>query len=206
MIVDLLDQLDLEGLQDQAAIILAEEVNEEIASIDGQRVEADNALYTVLGLVTTLPMACEPIVEFHPGHRPSLIDAPIEHYPNLSVMAYQAQPRTSSDDQGTWYGVTVSVEVMVKAVGSDDEDRFTRENQAAEELVNRRVQRTARAVHNVMLRDRSLGGFLIGSGLGDTPTRTIGDAFARREKDGSGARWLWQGARMDFTIDKYVGD
>lgn len=203
---DTITELDLEGLQDQACRILIDGLNAEIARIDADREQADQDLYEVLGLVTELPMVCEPVVLFHPGHRPSLIEAPASMYPNVSVMAYRAEPRTSLEDFGTWYGVTLSVEAMVKAIGEDVEDRFTRLNQQAEELVNRRVQRTSRAIRNVVLEDRSLGGFLLGYGVGDTPSVMVGDVFVRRIQDGLGDRLLWQGTRLDFTIEKRVGD
>jgi hypothetical protein len=202
-IVDTLTEIDLEGLQDQMCRIMIEELNDEIAEIDAAREQADQDLYEVLGLTVTLPITCEPVVLFHPGHRPSLIQAPKEMYPNLSVMAYRDVTRQSNDDDGSWHDTTVSIETMVKAIALPEGEKFTRENQAAEELVNRRVQRTAKAIHNVSLRDRTLGGFLVGTHLGDTPNRNIGDVFVRRDKDGTGDRWLWQGARLDYSIVRF---
>ena len=68
-------------------------------------------------------------VNFHAGTIPSLINAPIENYPNLCTICYLANPPASSDDEGELYSDTLAIEVMVKSVKSEEE-------------VNSRIQKT----------------------------------------------------------------
>lgn len=124
------------------------------------------------------------------GHIPTLIDAPVTSYPNLSVMATDLAPAPSSMDQHDEYLMNFFVEFMVKcdeATGSDNQQR----------QVNKRVQRTASAIHNVLMQDPTLGGFVSDTIM--TRSINITDAFIRREQHARGTEWFWQAGRMDYT-------
>lgn len=200
-ILDLGTGLGLETLQRRVATILHDEVNAMLATIAAEKATEDTDFYSYMGIAAPT-ITVEDIVKFHTGHRPSLIEAPVTEYPNISVYAYSGAPQVSSDDHGTIYQQRLSVEIMVKALPGDQSgDNFSREWQEAEELINIRIQRTSDAVLRVMrahAHDPDLD-------LGDTPTVNLGDIFVRREKDAAGDRWLWQGARHDYTIGKFVG-
>jgi hypothetical protein len=198
--IDLTSQLGLERLQRRIVLILKEEVNAMQDVVMAEYEDDDTEFYQAMDLVEFDPTV-EPVVKFHTGHRPSLIKAPIGDYPNISVYAFSAAPVTSTDDHGTNFNVRISVEGMVKAIGGTEEDEFSRENQFAEELVNMRIQRLSDAILRVMKAHANDPDF----DLGDTPTVNLGDVFVRREKDGAGSRWLWQGCRHDYIVSKFVG-
>ena len=128
---------------------------------------------------------------FHEGHRPSLIAAPITKYPNCCVWTVRAVPNSESagSDHTSIFSNLLYIEVMVKATPDEDE-----------ETVNRRIERTAEAVHICLMRDQSLGGRV--SGFVSEPTINLSDVFTRKEKTAYGPHWFWQGARLEYTIRK----
>lgn len=137
-----------------------------------------------------VPTALEPVAltNFYEGHRPSLINAAIEKYPNCSVMANQATPATLDlIDQADAYRCNLFVEIMAKTTDS-------------EETVNRRVQRMAEAVNITLMADQSLGGVV--TSFDSPPVVVVGDVFVRKEKTSYGAEWLWQGARLEYAVRK----
>ena len=137
-----------------------------------------------------VPTVLEPVepVNFYEGHRPSLINATIEKYPNCSVMANQATPAALDlIDQADAYRCNLFVELMVKTIDN-------------EETVNRRVQRMAEAVNITMMSDQSLGGVV--TAFDGPPVVVVGDVFVRKEKTSYGAEWLWQGARLEYVVRK----
>jgi hypothetical protein len=149
----------------------------------------------------------EPIPDqnFHEGHKPSLIKGMPEDYPNLAVFATQATPAAESDrfDQMDSWQDSVLVEIMVKAAGDDDA------GYTAEEIVNRRCHRTAEAVVLCLRRNINLGGAV--RGIMTAPSISLGDVFAVRStsegggyqgQGGSGSRYIWQGASIQFRVQK----
>ena len=150
---------------------------------------SDHEIATLQGQ-TYEPTVLEPVepANFYEGHRPSLINAPIDKYPNCSVMANQATPAPADFiDQADAYRCNLFVEVMAKTIDS-------------EEVVNRRVQRMAEAVNITMMVDQSLGGVV--TSFDSPPVVVVGDVFVRKEKTSYGAEWLWQGARLEYAVRK----
>jgi len=133
---------------------------------------------------------------FYIGHRPSLMEAPVTKYPNCAVMAYTGRPKTTDDDHFDTYTETCAVELMAKAEPTDG-------NPPDEGLVNYRIQRLAEAAREVIANNRNLGGYV--PKAEDTPQVLIGDVFVRRELKSRGTEFLWQGARIEYAIDKIVG-
>lgn len=150
---------------------------------------SDQEIATLRGQVYE-PTVLEPVTpeNFYEGHRPSLINAAIDKYPNCSVMANQATPAALDlIDQADAYRCNLFVEVMAKTTDS-------------EEVVNRRVQRMAEAVNITMMTDQSLGGVV--TAFDGPPVVVVGDVFVRKEKTSYGAEWLWQGARLEYAVRK----
>jgi len=182
--------LGLEELARQTLIILMRELNQEIEYQEQRWAPKDEELANLQGVEYT-PVEIERVEawNFRVGHRPSLVEAPIENYPNVAVLAYSAAPSPAAEqfDQLEAFDDRLAVEIMCK--GFD------------ESMVNARTQRTADAAYIVLARNRTFDG-IIGE-QGRVPSVMITDLFPRREGRGEGRQWWWQGARIDGTIVKH---
>lgn len=142
----------------------------------------------------------EPFALIHYGHRPSMIESPISEYPSMSISCYTATPAAAnqSADYGNSLSLRCAVEFIVKSGPYDPNDRTG----VGEDIVGRRVKRTAEAIHRLMQDHAELDGKFMPPET--APIVTLGDIF-EREEDGvtvTGARWYWQGCRMDYTYLK----
>ena len=128
---------------------------------------------------------------FYEGHRPSLIEAPLDQYPNCAIWATSAAAAEESQlfDHSQVFNTILSVEVMVKA--SPEE---------GEEVVNKRTIRTIEAVHYAFMADPTLGGIV--SSIGDEPSIDLSEVFTRKERTAYGAEWFWQAGRLQYVISK----
>lgn len=181
--------ISLEDVQRQGFLVLFDNLNSALAEVEAMRAVQDEALAIHTGR-EYVPTAIEMIApdNFIEGHRPSLIGAPVEAYPNVSVMANLATPAPGTDqlDHQEAFSLALFVEVMVKSATSEEE-------------VNRRVQRTAEAVQLVLSRHSTLNETV--SGLG-TATVEVSDVFTRKERTAYGPHWYWQGARIRYAVRK----
>jgi len=179
----------LEELSRAVFLELYRGLNDQIAEEQARWQQADQDLATELGRPFE-PITIEPIAprNWHLGIRETLVEAPVDWYPNVAVMAYEASDagEDMQFDQVDWYRDAVFIEIMTK--GED------------EILVNRRTQRTADAAVKVLRRNRTLDGMC--APIPTRPRVVIGDIFPRRAEAGAGTTWWWQGARIDYQIDK----
>lgn len=182
----------LELLGRQAVISLSASINSELISVSNHWYTLDTELATLRGR-TYASVSLESISNdhIHLGHRPSLIQAPIDNYPNISCMAYRAVPDAEQLDHIDKFSANLYIETMVK--GTIEE---------GEELVNSRIERTTESVVNVIARDSDFGGNFFS--LQRPPIVSIGDLFVRREEKGHGPRFLWQGSRLEYAVDIFV--
>jgi len=180
----------LEEIQRQAFYMLFDNLNTRINEISTrmQISDQDFADHTGQPYVETIVEEVEP-QNFYEGHRPSLISAAVESYPNCAVWVVRATPGTGSEafDHQTVYRNLVYVEVMVKSIEDEGE-------------VNRRLLRTTEAVNVVMTADKTLGGTV--SGFDGEPLISISDVFTRKERTAYGPHWFWQGARLEYAVRK----
>lgn len=130
---------------------------------------------------------------FYLGHRPSLMQASIESYPNVSVMMPQARPAPDQGDQWDTYQDSIVIETLVKSIDVDDG--------LAEMICNARIQRTASAILSVLGRNKTLDGTVMP--MQTPPSVTISNVFVRNEAEGHGQRWLWQGARIELAYERH---
>jgi hypothetical protein len=201
MSIDFSTSTGLEEIGSQALASLFSDLNTELGVQEVAGQTRDATLGEERGL-PYVPLTLERITEtnFHLGHRPSLIEAPINEYPSVSVMAYQSGPSKDQGDHVESWDVNLFVEIMVKSPGADKRNRD--ELHQSEEIVNKRIQRTTNAVVNVLQRDRTLAGTVAEVKI--PPSIVVTDAFLRSEEAGFGPVWLWQGARLEFQVEKYA--
>jgi len=192
----------LEEIQRSAFFVLFDTLNVAIAKVNDAWVASDEsfALHTGRPFVPVLTEAVLPD-NFIEGHRPSLIEAPIDNYPNVSVMAYRASPGPGSElyDHQEKYRVNLVVETMVKATEEEGES-----------VCNSRAKRMVQAVNTCLMDNPTLGGVV--SGFDGTPTVSVTELFTRKDRGGDassrGARaaygpsWFWQGGRLEYVVRK----
>lgn len=125
---------------------------------------------------------------FYLGHNPSLIEAPVENYPNVAVDSDRTGSSGSDDlDHGSMFGNFLYIEFMVKSLASEEE-------------VSARAMRMLDAINSCMMANRTLGG--TAHELSDTPTAQLSDVFVRDTETRYGDRWYWRGGRIEYTIYK----
>lgn len=182
--------IGLEEVQRAALVRLFRFLNVAINERALMKVAEDQALADFLGR-EYVPVELEEIKpeNFYEGHRPSLIRAPIEKYPNISIWAVRgsAHPESALSDHTDIYNVLLYIEIMCKSI--DDEG-----------TVNKRIVRTAEAVNAVMVQDKTLGNAV--TGFDDDVSPSLSDVFTRKEKTTYGAEWYWQGARLEYVVRK----
>ena len=190
--MELTGRLGTETIQREAIIVLYNYLNDMIASMNHTWAVEDDEFWAALSRGNE-EWFVEPIADsnFYAGTVPSLINAPIEKYPNLCAICYMATPPVSLDDDGELYANTLAIEVMVKSINSEEE-------------VNSRIQKTLDAVHLTFmnsLENRTLNNTVPRL---NAPRQTIGDVFVRREKTNIGDRWYWQGGALEYVVNKFV--
>lgn len=195
-------RLSMELVQRQALMVLFDGLNNMISSMNATWQAEDDALMSHLGrgdaTWTVEQIANE---NFYPGTIPSLINAPIGKYPNVCVVCYTANPPDSSDDQGELYTHVLAVEIMVKSGTFDADGNDLTQGLFQEQQVNSRIHKTLDAAHLTLLANKHLNNTVPDL---PAPSVTVGDLFIRREANGQGARWYWQGGSLIYNLSKYV--
>jgi hypothetical protein len=189
---DLSSSNKLERLQRAGLLLLVKNLNAMIDAINAEWATRDTDFFTAIGrprqAVVVEHVAPE---HFYPGHKPSLMQSPIENYPNCSVMAYQANARSGGDDHGQQFDLRFAAEILVRSIVDEEE-------------CNCRIQRTVDAVHRVMLTDRTLGGAFHHPWEDFPAVTNISDVFVRySDENGRGDRWYWQGGRLEFVMREF---
>jgi hypothetical protein len=181
--------IGLELVERKVALVLFNELNDEIDLQQDKWVDRDEEWNILTGQEPSYVEVehVEP-ENYYQGHKPSLVkNAPIERFPNVSVMVYQGRPNTSIIDQASNFNVTVDIELMVKG--------------ETEHLVNARIHRTVESVHQVLVRNDKLGG--LSFGWSDDPIIQITDIFLRKENTSHGEDWLWSAARIRYNLSRH---
>lgn len=182
--------LGLEYVQREGYKVLYQNLNNRLTSINQSMTTSDTELAAFISqpYVPTTVEAVAP-ENFYSGHRPSLVNAPIDRYPNCSIWAVRVMPSPENAmlDQISVHKTLLYLEIMVKSAKDEGE-------------VNSRLLRTVEAANVCLLENPTLNG-LVHEQDGD-PTVNISDVFIRKERTGYGAEWYWQGARIDYTIRK----
>lgn len=185
--------LGLERIAREACIVLLETLNDAISEQETAWNTLDEEFADARG-IDYVPITLEPVEgsNFYLGHRPSLLNASVDKYPNVSVMADHAGAGGDQYDQGEVYSNRLWVEIMVKSTTSEEEPN--------EEEVNARIQRTVDAVNICMLSNPTLRGTI--HGYEGPPSADVGEVFTRKENTAYGNEFVWQGARLEYMVRK----
>lgn len=180
-------------------LLMADQLNEEIDRVANKWHRADLELQD-LGFdpgVGQVEIEHIPLSHIHEGPHRSFIEAPPEEFPNLSVMAYNSSADAEQFDQIDVLSMKLYLEPLCIA-GPVPEDQEV----AFETIVHRRIQRTTEAVVRVIKNNPTLLGTVRPIQL--PPRGGIGQStWARRKEKGQGPRYLWQGARLEYTLQRH---
>ncbi len=201
--MDLTSRIGMEKIQREALLILANMstgLNAQIASMQATWTAEDDQLYAALGrpnpdwTVETVQMK-----NFHPGTSRGILKWPLDRFPNVCTICYQAfSPNGDDNDQGEFYSDRLAIEIAVKAGPYNDQN----ENDDTEEKVNSRIQKTLDAAHLVIWENRTLNNTV--PQISTPPDFSVGDPQVRSQWMGTGDRWLWQAGSLTYIVNKYV--
>ena len=139
----------------------------------------------------------EPFIpsNIHEGPHKSLIEAPPEAFPYIALGAHIAVPADGLD-QVNLYDITLMIEAWVKSGPVLDATQLFHET-----TVHRRILRTIEAVKTVINDTKNLYGTILP--IENGPRMVIHDmTFISGGEAGPGARYLQQGARLQYTLQR----
>lgn len=183
-----------------ARLVLFEGLN---AELDHQKERWDTADLELqsLGLdpgVGQIDLQHVETANLHEGPHRSILEAPPEAFPNVSVMAYLVVPSGSQFDQFEAADITLFAETFVNAGPVENGQEL-----AFETIVHRRIQRTTEAVNNCLMRSATLLGTV--NPIQTLPRGGIVNASWSKYKDGSsGKRYLVHGSRLQYTLQRHA--
>ena len=192
----------LERLGREVVMILHSDLNDELDATEAEWGPYDEEYAATVHKLYN-PTTLERIQDgrFYLGHVPSLIDAPMDAFPNVSVMGYQAQ-NSSTDSIDLYYGVAVSIFIEIMCKSGPYPDINVAISDAGEETVNRRTTRTTDAVVSVISRHPTLNGLV--QPIQTTPSVTIFDVFKRHQNRDRGPLFYWQGSRIEYRVTRLM--
>jgi hypothetical protein len=190
--------LGLEPTGRAATLLLLDKLNDQIAVEEERWRAADREFQTLTGIsLGETELELFDPSSFHEGPHESLLKAPPSKLPAVNVMAFTVQPDTEQLDQIDCAALRLYVETLVKAGPVEDEQEIVNET-----IVHRRIQRTTEAVNRVILTNSTLLGVV--RPIQSLPRGGIGQsAWLRREEKGHGPRYLWQGSRLEYALQRH---
>lgn len=180
----------VEIIEREAIKILYEELNDEIIKVQDEWEDRDIEINQLTG-EDPITVELELIEEenFYYGHRPSLVEAPVDRYPNVCSIAESSDPSENELDQYNNYQVSLAIEIMCKSLYNESE-------------VNRRTVRTAEAVNRVLMRNDTLNGQC--EGFDFDPSLVLTNVFIRADHPQGDKDWFWRAARIDYSITRHA--
>ncbi len=185
--------IGLELIQFNAALILAEQINDELEVQQERWTNRDFEWATATGQdASKVELEWIDPTNIWKGHRPITIEQNVDQriFPNISVMAYVSNPASLNDivDQMSNTSPMLDIEVGIKG--------------ETEQIVDPRTHRTVEAVHQVLARNESLNG--VSLGWDNDPVVRITDIYKRKSEGSYGEDWFFQLARMRYTLTRHT--
>lgn len=140
-----------------------------------------------------------PAEHIHPGPHRSLLKQPVDAFPTIAAMAYYTQPVPG---QAFDHISKSSLRLMIEVVcisGPYDTDEPSLD---LETTLQWKAERTVEAVHKVIWDDKTLRG-VVHPGISEKPRGGLANQIpARREAGGAGPRYLLQGGKLDYAVER----
>lgn len=192
----------MERVAREVALVLINELNDELAVVDASWQTLDQELAAAQGITYYECISDEVNPAFiHVGHRPSFIENSAEEYPNVCVMSYNAAGNEYSNyDQGEDMGITFYIEFMVKDGPYEPQQDFVEQGEI---LVNKKVQRMGEAIHRVVSKNNTLNGLI--SGYDGAPSVRYSDCMRRMDLTSSGDQeYYWAMGRIEYVVNREI--
>ena len=196
--------IGMEQIAREGALILIDQINDELAVTDAFWQQMDIDLAAAQG-ITYYECISDQVESrnVHPGHRPSFIERGAEDYPNINVMSFQSNPSGFSNyDQGEDVSVTFYIEFMVKSgpFEPDPEGKFIEEGEI---LVNKRAQRMGETIHRIISGNKTLNGLI--SGFEGAPSVKYTDCMRRTDTTSGGEYdYYWSMGRIEYKVSREI--
>lgn len=178
--------------------VLIEGLNDEIEARSGRWSQADLDWQEFAGIgigqVDVLPIESD---NFHEGPHPTIIEAPIEDFPAIAVFAYFTTSAGQGIDGAEKSNLRLAVEAFCATGPVTDESLASHTT-----IVHRRISRTTEAVNTVLMQQKSLCG-AVQPGITEGPRGGLNpQTFIRTEESSAGPRYIWQGSRLEYTLQR----
>ena len=199
---DLETLIGFEPLGRAARLVLFEELNDQIDVESERWHRADLALAELgldpgIGQIEVEHVAPE---NLHEGPHRSLMDAPPESFPNVSVAGYAVVASPEQFDRLDSNRLTLFVESWATS-GPIERDASAIDVLPFETILHRRIQRMTEAVAAVIRGSVDLLGTVNPIEL---PPRggILNQSWLKSTAQGTGPRYLWQGSRLQYTLER----
>lgn len=178
-------ELRLEDVARATLLTVKTYINAAIDDVWADMVAEDNAFYSAMGeSVPNTPKQYP--AQFFLGSYPSVLERPLEDYPNVAVVCYRHR---SAEDAGDQYEL-INNRIFVEAFVVHEE----------EGAVNRMANRYAKALHKVLAEHRSMDDADIVFGGEFSPDIDVSNAAVRRVDQFQEDLVYIQGCRLEWDL------
>lgn len=131
----------------------------------------------------------------------SVLESPIEMWPNILIYARDATPYGFQEDQFDTVSVPLRIEVLCAEGPIKSEEIHDRAGIEMMELLDRQLQRLADGVYLCLQKDKTLSGTI---GQIEKPAKVTTSLPQSRKKElaATGESYIFQGKQYDFTVQK----
>lgn len=132
------------------------------------------------------------------GPHQSIVSSPPERFPFLGVMSYLTTPKAEQSDHIHENTLRLFLEIFVKVGPVPEGAEIDHET-----ILHRRIERTTEAANAVILSNKNLRG-TVPDGIRTPPRGGIGNMawIKYGGADGHGPRFMWQGSRLEYTLQR----
>lgn len=140
---------------------------------------------------------------YYTGQTPSLVEAPLEQWPSITIYAGQSTPAPAQPDQYDTMRIPLYVEVLCSFGPVKETELHAEQGIEAENAVWRICERLSSAVHLCIKTDPSLGGTLAGP-IERPPEIVRSEPFARKADKGAGDFHIFAGRQLQYSTLKHT--
>jgi hypothetical protein len=192
-----------EMVQRAALLQIKTHLPEEVSWQEDLWAQRDEAFAKAMGWGFTPVQIEQPAPgNFYAGARPSLVEAPIEFWPSITVRANSSSSASRQLDQMDISDVPLFIEILCKAGPVPQDKIHAKEGVETDGMVDAQVQRLTAAVIGCIDRDKTLGGVVP---VIARPARIKPSApFTRpgASGQGTGDYYVFQGKQLEYVTTR----